>query len=225
MMKDFGKVSVGANLARRKAAISFFDWAESTRWRSGNPSSDLPQLKARRGLPRPASTAAIREVLSNAPDPERCMIALAALAGLRCIEIAQLRVEHIDLASQRLWIIDGKGGKDRVVVTSQWLAEFLGPQIAGRRSGRLLSFPLGAETEPRKDVSRRISTVFRRAGYPITAHQLRHWFATELLRSSRNVRAVQELLGHQSLASTQLYCHVLLDDVVLSLNDLDVQLR
>ncbi len=153
------------------------------------------------------------------------MIALAALAGLRCMEIAHLRIDHIDIATRRLWVVDGKGGKDRVVVISERLATRLVDQIADRNDGPLFYFCPTSLTPPRKLVSQRIANAFRQHGQPVTAHQLRHWFATELLRSSRNIRIVQELLGHASLATTQLYCHVMLDDAAVSLHDLDNQIE
>jgi site-specific recombinase XerC len=161
---------------------------------------DLPRLPRR--LPRPARDEHIGHVLAGADDELAAMIGLMAGAGLRCVELARLDWPDVDLASARVTVM-GKGLKERtldlspnVVALLARLEGIAGPVFRGVKGGRL---------SPAR-VSQRVCRAFRAAGYPTTAHQLRHRFASKALEDpAADLLAVRDLLGHSSVATTQIY--------------------
>lgn len=163
------------------------------------------------------------ELLLQAPDTsteaglrDRAMIELLFSTGLRISELAKLNRDQLSLARKEFGII-GKGGKARVVFLSDqavyWLGQYLAKRqdrfrpvfisLAGRKSA----------TESRLSVrtmERHVRAYGRQVHLPfdITPHTLRHSFATDLLISGADIRAVQEMLGHSSIRTTQIYTHV-----------------
>jgi len=135
------------------------------------------------------------------------MILLAAYQGLRVFEIAKFRGSDIDLVSREM-VVEGKGGVHAVLPLHPIIeaeAAHYGPglwfpqHVANvQNTGHIL----GAS------VSSILSTAMKRAGVPGSAHSLRHWHATELLRSGVDSRVTQQLMRHASLATTQRYMHV-----------------
>jgi site-specific recombinase XerD len=125
-------------------------------------------------------------------------------SGLRLSEAAALRWCDVDLEVRELMVVDGKGGKDRVVPLHPALVEELcqvrSPKpswaVLGQRDGKPLTH-------------KSLAHIFERwladLGIRITAHRLRHSFATEMLRHGADIRAIQDLMGHTSLETTQRY--------------------
>lgn len=180
---------------------SFYRWARRAGLITIDPAEDFPSIHVTLTLPRPASDMAVEAGL-NARDPRvRLMTRLGNEAGLRCCEI--VRVHPRDIMGRRgaySLLVHGKGGKERVVPISDELAHiildsdtYLFPgQIDGHLSAGY--------------ASKLISRAMGGAG---TAHPLRHRAATEWLDScDGNLRVVQELLGHASVATTQIYTHI-----------------
>lgn len=131
------------------------------------------------------------------------MILLAAYQGLRVHEIAKLRGEDVDLESMALYVV-GKGNKPAVLP--------LHPEVAGfAAEGRFPAvgwwFPAYGRPGPIQSaaVSKAIHDTMRRAGFEAKPHQLRHWYGTTLVRNGADLRTVQELMRHASLATTQIY--------------------
>lgn len=184
----------------RATLRSFFGWMRATGRIDLDPAYTLPTVSSPPGLPRPAADDALAQAMMRAPERTRQMILLAASAGLRCCEIAPVHSRDvIGRRPDRRLRVTGKGGRIREVPLLDSLATtiveahgYLFPgQIDGHISAAYVS----------KLISRTLP------GY--TAHQLRHRYATKALRGSGgNLIVVQRLLGHASVATTQVYTHV-----------------
>jgi site-specific recombinase XerD len=137
------------------------------------------------------------------------MIQTGLLAGPRVAELCALEVSDIDLAGVVLAIRHGKGDNDRNVPIGVKLLPALREWIGVRTSGWLFTGPNGKRLSPRT-FQRRLATLARKAGILKSTHphMLRHSFATVLLEKGVNLRIIQELLGHSSVATTEVYTHV-----------------
>jgi integrase/recombinase XerD len=184
---------------------SFYGWASRARICRSDPTEDIERPTRPRYLPRPISDDDAAMALAMADRTMRLVLVLAGLAGLRVGEIASLDVADIDRRSAVMWVRQGKGAKDRVVPISAVLDVELaryglpsaGPVVSHDR-GPYLAGSLSAKA----------SRYLHGLGIEASLHQWRHWFATTMLDGGVDVRVVQELLGHASLATTQVYTRV-----------------
>lgn len=191
----------------RSTMREFYRWAVDAGLTIDDPAARLLTggVRVPAGTPRPASDAAYETALEKADERTRLMLRLAAQCGLRCREIALVDsadVEH-DLVGASLRV-DGKGGRVRHVPCPEDLAVELlkhdGPVFPGQIDGHLSAAY--------------VSKLLSRSLPGATGHQLRHRYATRAYRyGGRDLRAVQELLGHASVATTQIYTAVDLDDL------------
>lgn len=180
---------------------SYFTWRFKAGHAETDVSADLPGINVpRRRHRRPAPEQVVLEAFERASLPERAMISLAATMGMRRTSIAELR---IDARSGKTLTFRGKGGHEQCIelddltlhILKQLEAE-LGPEQTYYFPGR---FP-GSHLHP--------ATVYSyvKAHMPSEClHTLRHRAGTEGFNRTRNIRAVQELLGHRSLATTEVY--------------------
>lgn len=171
---------------------------------------------AKRRLPivlREPEMAALVAAVPTARD--RLIVDLGRYAGLRVSEIVRLRVEHLDLDAGLIEVHAGKGDKDRNLPLHRSLVEPLRACIGDRATGWLFPSPRGAGHLTSRSVQRMIAASAARAGIArrVTPHKLRHTFATTALRRGANLRQVQELLGHASVATTEIYTHLDVDDL------------
>jgi integrase len=181
----------------RASVRGFYEWAHVTDRIEVDPSAKLPKVSTPGGQPAPASDAAVAQAMSAADPETRLMVCLALYAGLRRAEVASLHSDDI-LDSQLR--ITGKGGKVRLVPLHPLLREAL----TGRPYGFV--FPGKDHGHMSADwVGRRISAVLPDK---VTAHKLRHRFATRAYAAERDILSVQQLLGHTSVATTQRYTEV-----------------
>lgn len=204
-IKDGGR-NIKTRSLYRTAVVGFFRWATSPLdpMLDYNPTQLLPSVRVPRGVARPIRTSQLDDILARASRPYQLPFKLAALAGLRCIEIAGLDTGHV--TADELWVSCGKGGKERLVPTHPMIwAEVqrlpAGP-VARLRDGRRAD-----RTNVAVNCNRHLHTTL---GYAeITMHRLRHWFGTEAYEASgKDIRATQELLGHSNPATTQGYIAV-----------------
>ncbi len=184
----------------RSTMREFYRWAILHDLADRNPADRLPRVRVPAGSPRPAPEEALSAALTDADDRTRLMIQLAAYAGLRCREIALVHSDDVtrDLLGWALRV-HGKGDRSRCVPISDDLARTIlaadGWLFPGNLDGHLSA----------AYVSKLIARVLPGA----SAHQLRHRFATRAYQlGGRDIRAVQELLGHASVATTQIYTGV-----------------
>lgn len=220
-----------ASIARRVAAIhAFFRWTVADGRVAGDPSQLLGRPKVVNRLPtvlRPAEAEILVEAPPAAPPPEtdpievaialrdRAVLELLYGSGLRVSEAAGLTLDRVDLDRARVRVM-GKGAKERELPMSEASVDAV---LAWLRSGREMlaedgttALFLNRRRRPvgPRDIRALVEGYSRRSlpGRRITPHTLRHSFATHLLEGGADIRAVQELLGHASVATTQRYTHV-----------------
>jgi site-specific recombinase XerD len=221
-----------ASVARRVAAIrGFFAWSGAEGHRDDDPSLLLGRPKVTSRLPtvlRQADAAALVEAPrlglgDDAPPKERAValrdaavLELLYGSGLRVAEVTDLTLHRVDLDRGRV-LVRGKGDKERELPLSEDAVDAIARWI---REGRPVL--IGAATPEALFVSRRGGPLGQRdvrrsmerygeavlPGRRTTPHTLRHSFATHLLEGGADIRAVQELLGHASVGTTQRYTHV-----------------
>jgi site-specific recombinase XerD len=218
-----------ASIARRVGAIhTFFRWASSNGHVETDPAALLGRPKVASRLPTvlrvPEATA-----LVEAPEPtaageveraialrDRAILELLYGSGLRASEVAGLTLDRVDLDRGRV-LVFGKGSKERDLPLSDpsraairaWIRDGRPALAAGTSSTALFlnrrNTRLGVRDIQRVVGRYRDATL---TGRRVTPHTLRHSFATHLLEGGADIRAVQELLGHASVATTQRYTHV-----------------
>lgn len=185
---------------------AWFKWLTIVDRRLDNPMVKVGTAKVPEREPHPIAERDVPKLLNARMwASTRVMILLALLAGLRVHEIAQVRGEDFDIAGNRLWVT-GKGRKKKSIPLHPVLAE-----VAQNMPAAGWWFPMrGHPTEHihPKSVSDIIGRTMRRADVRGVPHSLRHWFGSTLLDDGVDIRVVQELMRHRSIASTQIYTHV-----------------
>lgn len=196
---------------------TFYAWAKLTGRVKKNPADQLPRIRATKGRPKPTPDDILDAALEQADDRTRLIIMLAAYAGLRRAEIANMRWDWIIGDTLR---VHGKGDKTRVIPVHPKLRSLLTVEHARRLDGRRgTGFPWqrnaeffvfpgqgGGASDPA--VIGRLATKAL-GGLGWTAHTLRHRFATRAYAlGGRDLLAVQELLGHESPETTRVYTQV-----------------
>lgn len=204
----------------RAAVVGFFRWYTASGLLEVSPATGLPSVRVPRRCPRPAPDSTVSRALAAASDRDRLMLLLAAAAGLRRGEIARVRVADVlDMPAGRELRVRGKGGHVRHVplvgvVDRELLIERARRRAGGHGSGYRYgsTFPPTVEgfLFPGADgghlsVDRVGRILARLLGDGWTAHTLRHRFATRAYAAQRDLLAVRDLLGHSSVATTQIY--------------------
>jgi integrase/recombinase XerC len=204
-----------ATVARKAAALRcYFAWALRQGLVSADPARTLRAPSGKGRLPRVLSSGEIGTLLDDGGTQvvdlrDRAALELLYAAGLRVSELCGLDRRGVDLRARTVTVL-GKGGKERRVPMHDQAAAALDewlrvgrPAMPGPRQAVFVN-QRGSRLGPR-DVRRILD---RRAAAPTHPHALRHTFATHLLDGGADLRVVQELLGHASLATTQIYTHV-----------------
>lgn len=182
-----------------------------------NPVEDLSRPKVWERLPRYLGKDEIEKLLVM-PDTttengvrDRAILELMYASGLRVSEVLNLKVEDVDFEKGIIFVKEGKGKKDRVVPIGKialfWLKEYL--RIRKRNSNYLFTGKKG-ERLTRQRLWQIIREYARKAEIDITIspHTIRHTFATHLLLGGADIRSLQELLGHSSIRTTEIYTHL-----------------
>ncbi|MCB0908766.1 MAG: tyrosine-type recombinase/integrase [Nocardioidaceae bacterium] len=188
----------------------FYKWAQRHGHIAVEPSASIPRPRVTRRLPRPIPDADLAVAFDNAPDRIRPWLYLAAYAGLRAAEIAQLRVEDVNTAELLIIVRESKGGGMSSVPMHPDLAAVLDAACGGRSSGWLFTRGDGG---PGPNSPWRVSQVaneyLHSQGISSTLHALRHWFGTNAYRASgRDLRVTQELLRHATPISSAIYTYI-----------------
>lgn len=215
--------AAAATVARKLAAIrGLYGFLVRTDRAGANPAELVSSPKRAEKLPRVLTTEQMRSLLERIPARtplelrDRAMLELAYSCGLRCEEIVNLDEASIDFETEQLRVL-GKGSKERLLPVGEPAQRALRRYLEkGRRalatdprepalflskSGRRLS---------NSDITRRLGLWTREAALAagVSPHSLRHSFATHLLEGGADLRTIQELLGHASISTTQVYTRV-----------------
>ncbi len=214
LRREVGREGIAASTkaSTRSAFLAFYGFVHAEGLRADNPALRLPVVKVPPHRPRPYTQEQIDRLLSTgAYKRTRAMILLAAYQGLRASEIAAVHSDDIDLEGGTLKVV-GKGGRTDYLPLHDIVRELAITMSEG------WWFPArrGREGHIRgQSVSDLLADARDRAGIvdkALTGHSLRHSFGTELVRGGANIRAVQELMRHSSLQTTQRYTQVLDED-------------
>jgi len=208
------------SVQRRLSAVrGFFNYLVRERIVASNPAVDIRAPKAARRLPGTLDVDQLNQLLDIPPDDalavrDKAIMELFYSSGLRLDELVGLDIGHLDLADRTVRVL-GKGRKTRVVPVGRkavdalraWLRERA--TIADVEDSSLFVGRNGSRLKHRA-VQLRIAYWARRKGLPshVHPHLFRHSFATHLLESSKDLRGVQELLGHADISTTQIYTHL-----------------
>jgi len=209
------------SIARKLSSVrSFFRFLARMGYISVNPALDLKQPRLPQKLPMVLEVSEVERLLSS-PDTstprglrDRAILELLYATGLRVSEVASLRISDIDFA-EKLVRVKGKGGKERIALLHDealnWLERYLtesrplflqrGKQVTDIVFVSQKGTPLTV-----RQIHRIVDGYAKKVlGRRISPHALRHSFATHLLEGGADLRVIQELLGHSSLAATQIY--------------------
>ncbi len=219
-----------SSIARRLSAVrSFGRWAKRRGLVERNPAEHVPTPRLEKRLPRHLTVDEAFAVV-EAPDTstlaglrDRALLELLYASGIRVSELAGLGLDDLDLAGETVRVL-GKGSKERIVpfgskarqALAAWLpasAPLRAPDGDGRGEPLFVNLRGGRLTD--RSVRRILDACVRKASLErkISPHVLRHSFATHLLGAGADLRAIQELLGHASLSTTQKYTHVGIEQI------------
>ena len=209
------------SLQRELSAIrSFYKFLQKNRLVETNPAQHIKAPKQARKLPRVLDVDQISGMLDAGADSvleirDLAMFELLYSSGLRLAELAALNLADLDLRDQTVLVRSGKGGKSRMLPIGSKAASSLHSWLEKRRQlavdcevavflsdrGRRLSH---------RSIQARLAQWCLKKGVSshVHPHMLRHSFASHLLESSQDLRAVQELLGHSNISTTQIYTHL-----------------
>ena len=216
-----------SSIHRRVCSIkAFFRYLAANKLIQEDPADDLQYPKRPSSLPKFIQKNSIQAIIDESNNPlHTAIIEVLYSTGARCNELRNMNLEDVNFDDRSITIRGGKGGKDRVVLLSKRAAPILKNYIETYRQKTLKA------AESRKDlpsdsynaiflsnrgtrISNRtiqhfISKLSEEAGVKhTTPHMLRHSFASHLVMEQTNIRVVQQLLGHASLDTTQIYANV-----------------
>ena len=224
-----------STVARAMAAVrSFHRFLAVESFRSDDPAKNVELPRVPRGLPKPISEKKVSELLFAIDDEgaagkrDKAMMEILYGTGARISEVVSLSISDLDLSEKLLKVL-GKGNKERIVPLGRYaetaLMRWLSPDGRGKleperwasrddsealflnRQGRRLSRQGGWGIV--KKYGRKVGL-----GAQLSPHTLRHSCATHMLEHGADIRTVQELLGHASISTTQIYTHVSRDQLI-----------
>ncbi|HGE72899.1 TPA: tyrosine recombinase XerC, partial [Candidatus Poribacteria bacterium] len=218
-----GRQLARTTIVRRLSSLrSFFKYLYKRGYLETDPTSAVSSPKIQRKLPDYLEISEI-EALLSIPDKndiiglrDRAILELLYSTGMRVSEMLALDLSDID-RSNAIVKVRGKGKKERIIPIGSYAMSALNDYLkirdklkVKRSNQALFVSERGNRIPDSKSINRRISKYAKSAGIKknVTAHTLRHTFATHLLNAGADLRSVQELLGHEKLATTQIYTHV-----------------
>lgn len=205
------------------AARSFFKFLVAEGTLPEDPTQNLESLSVGRSLPKPISISQVRSLLeqptkSTSPEAKRdtAMLQLLYASGMRVSELMSLNVDDVNIVDGDVRCF-GKGHKERIIPIHQQAIKAIEDYITGSRPRLLhnkdekaLFLNRRGERLTRQGFWQILKQYAKNAGIttPVTPHTLRHSFATHMLSGGADLRAVQELLGHANISTTQIYTHL-----------------
>ncbi|MGC9033407.1 MAG: site-specific tyrosine recombinase/integron integrase [Thermosulfidibacteraceae bacterium] len=207
------------SIRRKLSSIDkYFEFLKARKVVEENPVEDLIRPKVWDRLPKYLTVEEIHRLTGTIDTSnetgirDRAIVELLYASGLRVSELVSLRIEDVDFENRLLIVREGKGGKDRIVpindVAIYWLKKYLSIRkknspflFCGRKDIKLT----------RQRIWQIIKNYAEKANIPISKispHVLRHSFATHLLMGGLDLRSLQELLGHATIKTTEIYTHI-----------------
>lgn len=213
-------------IAKNLSALrSFYQFCILEGLRGDNPALNVTSPRAEHRLPGVLSVEQVENILSaiDTSKPggvrDRALFELIYSSGLRISEAVAIDLPHLYL-EEGLILVRGKGDKERLVPLGeeaiQWLHRYIDtgrPALVKQPSERALFLNRRGTRLSRKGMWKRFHELTQSVGIEAKVHTLRHSFATHLLEGGADLRAVQELLGHADIGTTQIYTHIDTDDL------------
>ncbi len=206
------------SLQRELSAIrSFYNYLLKKLLVQNNPAKQIKAPKQERKLPKVLDVDQMSGILDSPPDSfleirDLAMFELFYSSGLRLSELADLNMDDIDLSERELRVLKGKGGKQRILPIGGKAVTALKKWFLYRTNTTDLAVFISNKGKRlgQRSIQLRLNRWCKKIGLPehVHPHMLRHSFASHLLESSHDIRAVQELLGHSNLSTTQIYTHL-----------------
>ncbi|MDD5460285.1 MAG: tyrosine recombinase XerC [Methylococcales bacterium] len=209
------------SLQRELSAIrNFYNFLLKNRLADSNPAQYIKAPKQARKLPKTLDVDQVNGLLeagtsSTLEIRDLAMFELFYSSGLRLSELAALNIADVDLPDNSLIVRTGKGGKSRILPIGSKAATAIGNWLPHRlkniaASESALFVSIRGTRLGQRSIELRLKQWCKRKGITehIHPHMLRHSFASHLLESSQDLRAVQELLGHSNISTTQIYTHL-----------------
>lgn len=182
-------------------------------WASYNAAQEIEPVRNQQKERTYLSEKELHELIEAIEHPLiRLAVRTMAYTGMRVSECTNLLVDHVDLENYLIYVIDGKGGKDRTLPISKALRPHLVLYIREKRpdifSDRFFATSKSGELSPQY-VNRELKATTEKLGWKkkVTAHTLRHSFASNLVAKDVNVVKISKLLGHADLKTTSIYTH------------------
>ncbi len=194
----------------------FYDYLQREDTFKGiNPVRKGFSMRLPRPLPRFLNDDEVVKLFAVIKTPrDRAIFMLMLRTGMRVEEVTRLTVGAVDLKRKKIFVNQGKGGKDRVVYISadahQALVNYLTHRPQTKSKGLFLVEKGTCRGTPIsvRGIQKRIEYYSSKAGLKVSCHQLRHTMATQLLNADTGLSTIQDLLGHELIATTQRYCRV-----------------
>jgi site-specific recombinase XerD len=188
---------------------SFYSFLVQSEYMANDPTKGISSIKIDKKAPVYLTQTEIRELIDTAVEPrDNLIVKMLYATGVRISELVNIKKSDIDFDRDTIKVF-GKGAKERIVLIPGELSSMLRVYCEPLKDNSRL-FELTTRT-----VQRDIKLLASRAGISkhVTPHKLRHSFATHMLQNGGNVVAIQKLLGHTSLNTTQIYTHYNVDDL------------
>ncbi|MDC2964066.1 tyrosine recombinase XerC [Gammaproteobacteria bacterium] len=220
---DFKKGLSARTIQRKTSAIrAFFYFLQERGEIKVNPAKDIRPPKTKSNLPRTIDPDQITRILKDSGKTflevrDKAMLEVFYSCGLRLSELVGLNLTDLSLAESNLKVL-GKGNKERILPIGRkaketlidWLKRRGQVRGGGGTTEKALFLSNRGKRISKRNVQKRLAAWGLKLGVAekIYPHKIRHSFATHLLESSQDLRAVQELLGHENIATTQIYTHL-----------------
>jgi len=183
--------------------------------------SNILKRDITRGIKRPKKEKKIPSVLTKeevkklinsiVAKKSKLMVSFMYACGFRVSELVNLKIKDLNFEEKIGSVLQGKGKKDRIFNIPEFLIEDLKNQVQNQeKEGKEYLFSGPKENLSERNLQKIISLASKRAGInkEVHCHTLRHSFATHLLENGTDIRMIQELLGHSSISTTELYTHI-----------------
>lgn len=215
----YSKSTISRNLS---ALRNFYTFLLNIKAINTNPYKSIRNPKKDKKLPNFLQIEELEQIFDSIEENNalgirnRLIIELLYATGIRVSELTELKLKQIDLSNKEIRIF-GKGSKERIVFFGDYAKKYLNKYLnesrnellQGNKSDYLLINYKGGNLT-RRGVEQIVNDIVKKAAlkHQISPHVLRHTFATDMLNNGADLKSVQELLGHESLSTTQIYTHI-----------------